>query len=396
MSQEFELIKSLRDKSFIQAIINNDGEVFVVGGCVRDLILNKSSKDIDLIVRKIPIDTLISFLSAFGKVDLVGKSFGVLKFVDKDGIDYDIALPRVDKPNGKGGYHGFEIQSDCNLTIEEDLIRRDCKFNAMAINIKTGEFIDPLGGLKDIENKEISAANPEAFSDDPLRMLRIVQFASRFQFSIEPLTLRMIQKNATRIKEISPERILVEFEKIVTKGDMFEAAFLLKLTGLMKNIFNKDSGLFVSKSIWNNMKTMGEFIYIISHNLVDNPAEFYKNNLKGDIDTYKEIKALEIAFNYEDSNARNIVHKMYLMSPSSINSLIIPYSLIIASKEFIDGLYPKTVNEIAVNGEDLMKLGFKGKEIGDIQKFLLKEIYSDKLKNNKKDIMSYLLMISPK
>lgn len=396
MSQQFEIIKSLKDKNFIQAIILNHGEVFLVGGATRDLILNKPSKDIDLIVRKISINTLISLLSAFGKVDIVGKSFGVLKFVDNDEIDYDIALPRREKSNGEGGYHGFEIQSDCNLNIEDDLIRRDVKFNAMAINIKTGEFIDPLGGLKDIENKEISAANPEAFSDDPLRMLRVVSFASRFKFSIEPVTLKMIQKNASRIKEISSERILIEFEKIVNKGDMFEAAFLLKLTGLMKNIFDKDSGLFVSEHVWNNMKTMGEFIYIISHNLVDNPAEFYKNNLKGDINTYKEIKALEIAFNEDNSNARHIVHKMYMIFPSSINSLIISPSLIKASNEFNDGLYPKTVNELAIKGEDLIKLGYKGKEIGDMQKLILNEIYSDKLKNKKRAIMRYLRMIVTK
>ena len=209
-------ISNLREKPFIKSLINDlNSDIYVVGGATRDLILNKPNKDIDLIIRKVPIDTLITHLQKFGRVDVVGKSFGVIKFIDKDGTDYDLALPRKEQPTGEGGYRGFDVQSDENLPIEDDLIRRDAKMNAMAININTGKFIDPLGGLKDIENKQISAANPEAFSDDPLRMIRMVTFASRFGFTIDPDTMKMIQKNAGRVKEIAPERILTEFDKII-------------------------------------------------------------------------------------------------------------------------------------------------------------------------------------
>lgn len=141
-------VKILKQKPFIKSLMNDlNGDVYVVGGATRDLILNKPNKDIDMIVRNVPIDILIKQLEKFGRVDVVGKSFGVLKFIDENGIDYDIALPRKEKPNGEGGYRGFEIQSDENLPIEDDLSRRDAKVNAMAININTGEFIDPLGGL---------------------------------------------------------------------------------------------------------------------------------------------------------------------------------------------------------------------------------------------------------
>ncbi len=290
------------------------------------------------------------------------------------------------------GYHGFDVQSDSNLPIEDDLTRRDAKFNAMAININTGKFIDPLGGLNDIENKQVSAANPEAFSDDPLRMLRMISFASRFGFKIEPNTLKMIQDSASRIKEIPPERILTEFDKIVKKGNKLTGAILLKQTGLLKNIFGKDSGMLVNNS-WNNVKTMGEFIYLLSHNLVENSAEFYKNNLKGDINTYKEIKALEIAFLKETNNqieARMITHNMYVNSPESLNSQIIPDVLKTACQELLTGKYPKTINELAVNGNDLIQLGLKGKEIGDALKMMLIKVYSDKVKNNKNDLLALI------
>lgn len=387
-----DFVETLKEKPFIISLINDlKSDIYAVGGVVRDLILNKQNKDIDLIIRNVPIDTLISYLQKFGHVDVVGKSFGVIKFIDKDGIDYDLALPRKEQPTGEGGYRGFDVQSDENLPIEDDLIRRDIKMNAMAINVNTGKFIDPLGGLDDIEKKQISAANPNAFSDDPLRMIRIVGFASRFGFTIEPETMKMIRDNAGRVKEIAPERILTEFDKIIKKGNKSTGAFLLKDTGLLKNIFGADGGFLTGKNIWENVKTMGEFIWLLSHNLVDSPSEFYKNNLKGDIPTYKEIKAFETAFSADITNpvmARSIAHNMYLFSPESLNSKIIQQQLQVAAQELLQGKYPKTVNELAVNGNDLVGLGLQGKAIGDMQKSLLLKVYADKVRNNREDLLA--------
>ena len=387
MGNLINFINNLKQKPFIQSLINNGGEVLAIGGVVRDLILNKPNKDIDLIVRKIPIDTLISILRKFGKVDVVGKSFGVIKFVDSDGTDYDIALPRVDRKNDEGGYRGFDVQSDENLPIEDDLMRRDARFNAMAININTGKFIDPLGGLEDIKNKQISAANPDAFSDDPLRMMRMIGFASRFGFKIEPETMKMIQDNASRIKEIPPERILTELDKIVKKGSPIIGAQLLIQTGLFQQIFGKPMKI---SALFNRVKTMGEFIFLLSN--VENPAEFYRTNLKGDIDTYKEIKALQMAFDSGEATnlieARSVAHNMYVTSPQSLNSLIIPDVIRTVAQELLQGKYPKTIGELAINGNDLIKLGLKGKEIGDMLKSLLLKVYSNNIRNNRDDFLA--------
>lgn len=396
MSNIQDFISNLRQKLFIKSLITDfNADILAVGGVVRDLILNKPNKDIDLIVRKIPIDSLISHLQKFGRVDVVGKSFGVLKFIDSDGVDYDIALPRKEKPTGEGGYRGFDVQSDENLPIEADLIRRDAKLNAMAININTGKFIDPLGGLEDIEKKQISAANPEAFSDDPLRMLRIVAFASRFGFTIEPQTMQMIVDNAQRVKEIAPERILIELEKIVTKGNSLIGVQLLANTGLFKQIFGGEiKPSMLGRRDFNGVQTIGEFIFLMTYGIVQQPAAFFKENLKGDIDSYKEIKALEQAFdnaNAENSIvARTIAHNMYVISPQSLQSQIIPIAIKAAVQELLQGKYPKTVNELAVNGNDLGQLGLKGKEIGDAQKMLLLKIYSDAVENNKEELLSLL------
>lgn len=385
----------LRKKPFIQSLINNlNADIFIVGGATRDLILNKPNKDIDLVVGKVSIDNLIQHLQKYGKVDLVGKSFGILKFIDSDGIEYDIALPRAEKPTGEGGYHGFEIQSDPNMSIETDLSRRDMKMNAMAININSGKFIDPLGGLEDIENKQISAANPEAFSDDPLRMIRMVSFASRFGFTVEPETMKMIQENAARVKEIAPERILIEFDKILKKSDVLIAAILLDETGLLKEIFGR--GLYYdfrnTREPFDKVRTIGEFVYLLSKNLVNDPAEFYKTNLRGDENAYREIKALQLAFESGEATnlveARSVAHNMYVISPTSLQSQILPNVIKVAAQELLQGKYPKTVNELAVNGNDLMQIGLQGKAIGDMQKSLLLKIYSDNVMNIKEDLLS--------
>lgn len=401
MSNIKDFISKLRNKPFIKSIINDlGGEVFVVGGATRDLILNKPNKDIDLIVRNIPIDKLILLLGKFGRLDVVGKSFGVLKFIDNDGIDFDIALPRKEKPNGEGGYRGFEIQSDENLPIEDDLIRRDAKMNAMAININTGKFIDPLDGLGDIEKKQISATNPEAFSDDPLRMLRIISFASRFGFTIEPRTMQMIINNAAKITEIAPERILIELDKIITKGDPLIGVQLLSISGLFKQIFgNEIKPSQIGRRDFSGIRTMAELLFLMMNGVVQNPAEFYltrfsTEDAKRD-KTYKELQALDLAFNsnlvdqqMSPIKARSIVHNMFITAPQTLQSKILPEKLQVAAQELLAGKYPKTVNELAVNGNDLMDAGLRGKEIGDMQKSMLMKIYNDDVRNTREELLS--------
>jgi len=388
-------IMSLENLPFKDDIIKLGGNIYSVGGAVRDEFLDKESKDLDILISGIPMDKLEDILSKYGRVDAVDKLFGILKFKPNGSIeDIDIAILRTEKSTGVGGHKGFEVKSNHELSIEKDLERRDFTINAIAKDIN-GNIIDPYGGKKDLENKIIRIVNSEAFCDDPLRMLRAVQFASRFGFEIEPKTMKMIQNNSSRIKEIPAERILTEFDKIVKKGDIFGGALLLKQTGLLSQIFGRDADILMGKNVWNNIKTMGEFIYLLSHNLVDNPAEFYKNKLRGDINTYKEIKAIQLAF--ENGNINNITiaciiaHNMYVISPQSLQSKILPNIIKIAAHELLTGKFPKTISELAINGNDLLSLGLHDKQIGDSLKFMLINVYSGKVKNNKNDLLSLIL-----
>ncbi|MBI4261937.1 CCA tRNA nucleotidyltransferase [Candidatus Uhrbacteria bacterium] len=174
-----------------------EGEVYLVGGAVRDAVLGRDTKDFDFIVREIAIDALEKFLATHGQVDLVGKSFGVFKFTPHGytGEAIDIALPRTEHAlTGTGGYKDFAIQSDPNLPIERDLERRDFTMNAIAVKIQNAEcrmqngtVVDPHGGLKDIEQQLIrTVGRPEdRFKEDSLRILRAIRFACQLALSIE-------------------------------------------------------------------------------------------------------------------------------------------------------------------------------------------------------------------
>ena len=385
-------IMSLQDLPFKNDVEQMGGKILSVGGAVRDEFLGKESKDLDILVTGIPMEQLEQILSKYGKVDAVGKSFGILKFKPKGATeDIDVAIPRSEKSTGEGGHKGFEVSSDHELPVEQDLFRRDFTINAIAKDMD-GNIIDPFGGQEDLKNKIIRIVNPEAFSDDPLRMLRAVQFASRFGFTIEPKTMEMIKANASRIVEIPPERILTEFDKIVKKGNVKYGAVLLDETGLFSQIFGRPPYYSFEDTIYpfDKVKTMGEFVFLLMHNTIESPAEFYKSNLKGDIDTYKEIKGLNAAFEMDSTNpiaARSVAHNMYLYSPQSLQSQIIPNTVQRAAQELLQGKYPKNSIELAVNGNDLINAGLKGKEIGDMQKSLLLKVYGDKVKNDKEELL---------
>jgi tRNA nucleotidyltransferase (CCA-adding enzyme) len=387
-------ISTLQSLPFNKEIQQAGGKIYSVGGAVRDEFLGKESKDLDVLITGVPMDKLIEILNKHGegRADLVGKSFGVLKYRPKGSTEeIDIAIPRTETPTGAGGHKGFDIKSDPDLPIEKDLIRRDFTINAIAKDID-GNVIDPFNGQNDLNSKIIRVVNPEAFSDDPLRMLRAVQFASRFGFTIEPFTMKMIKSNAEKIKEIPAERILTELDKIVKKGDVLIGARLLHDTGLFKEIFGKSTKL-SEEEPWNKVKTMAEFVFLLTKSMSDSSSEFYKSTLKGDVDTYKELKALEMAFEKHENKPvinRGIAFNMYNTSPISLDSEILPEDVKTAANELKSGKYPKTMKDLDVDGNDLMNIGLKGKEIGDSMKFALIRIFGDNLNNNKKDILQHL------
>lgn len=179
----------------------------------------------------------MDIMRRFGKVDLVGKSFGVIKFTPRGSSDVvDIAIPRTERSTGVA-HRDFDVTYDHTLPVEVDLKRRDFTINAMAREMPAGGIIDPYGGQADLQNKIIRIVFPEAITEDPLRILRGAQFAARFEFEIEPNTLASMKAGAHLIDTVSPERIADELDKMLEKADRPSIGFhyLLEI-GILERI----------------------------------------------------------------------------------------------------------------------------------------------------------------
>ena len=187
-------------------IKQNGGRLYLVGGAVRDSLLNRPIYDEDYCVVGIERD---KFIELFPKSILRGKSFEVF---DLEGKEF--ALARTEKKIGKG-HKNFEITTGKNITIEEDLKRRDITINAVAKDVLTNEMIDPFDGVKDIKNRIIRAIG-DSFLEDPLRVYRVARFASELQFKVEEKTLKYMNELRQELDTLSKERIFVEFRKALS------------------------------------------------------------------------------------------------------------------------------------------------------------------------------------
>ncbi|MEK7619958.1 MAG: hypothetical protein AAB413_01835 [Patescibacteria group bacterium] len=184
--------------------------LFLVGGAVRDLLLNRRIRefDFDFVVQGLDQTNLEAWLGERGELNLVGQHFGVYKFMPKgfstrDMAFIDIALPRTEAvaDGSLGGYKDFDVQSDPNLSIEDDLARRDFTINAMAFDVRTRTLIDPFNGQADLQRKLIRAVgNPtQRFTEDLSRILRGIRFASELEFVLDEATSLAMKELLPRI-----------------------------------------------------------------------------------------------------------------------------------------------------------------------------------------------------
>ncbi len=180
-----------------------EGEIFVVGGAVRDALLGRTEKrDLDLVVCGVAGSTLERFLKEHGRVHYVGRTFGVWKFDAGAGADsVDIALPRTEVPMKTGGYRDVIVKSRADLPIADDLGRRDFTINAMAWSLKDGRLVDPWKGMNDLSARRIRAVRDpkERFREDYTRLLRALRFAVELEATIVPATWAAIKKNAKQL-----------------------------------------------------------------------------------------------------------------------------------------------------------------------------------------------------
>ncbi len=378
------------------AIIDKGGKIYQIGGVVRDEMLGKVSKDLDLLVVGIDIKELGKIIEPFGKVNLVGKSFGVLKFKPEGSSEeIDISVPRIDKKSTGKGHKDFEIKLGKGISLEQDQLRRDFWMNAMSKDIETGEVHDMGGrGKLDIENRVVRMINPQAFQDDPLRMLRAVQFAARFDFKIEPKTYKEIKNNAKLIKTVSAERFHEEFVKMFTKSTKPSYGIKLMIElGLMKFLFpqvRKVSGL-VDKIPKANFPA---FLAVMLKDLGSQAGKSAQKVMRvsnNDAESIDEIVRVMTNKKIQPSSKNEfaVVKWVENLNPYVIDS--IDGYLQTVKSQTIANLFrdmkrkgkPTNRKELVVDGRDIIGIGIKGPKVGKVLDWALE--YSIRKGNQDKE-----------
>ena len=218
------------------------GSLFAVGGRVRDELRQAAQegdlphKDLDYVVTGMSFSELERRLETIGRVDLVGASFAVIKLTI-EGTTVDVALPRRERSVGVG-HREFEVESGPQIPLEDDLARRDFRMNMIARALPGGQLVDPYGGEADIRAKRVDLLTPQAFLEDPLRMLRAAQFAARFGYAVTPRTLAAMTDAAALVVSVSPERIGEELTKLLERAPKPSVGLeILHQTGVLAHLW---------------------------------------------------------------------------------------------------------------------------------------------------------------
>ena len=387
---ESKLEQSL-PKNVRKAITSGGGKIYQVGGAVRDELLGKVSKDLDLLVTGMELSDLERVLKPYGKVNLVGKSFGILKFKPEGtDEDLDISVPRIDSKSTGKGHKDFKVQLGKGITLQQDQLRRDFWMNALSKDIETGEIHDVGGkGQLSIANKEVEMISPVAFQEDPLRMLRAIQFAARFDFTIEKKTFKEIQKNSKSIKTIAAERVQEELRKMFEKSKNVSIGIdYLFSTGIMKHIFPRAKRNDIDTKAVNRLskKAFPAFLAMVlgPDYGEENAAEVAMTKMKITKNDARALTAMigykEKGFNMNDIEFVQTVHQHAGLSKNVLNnlnayaiasgvskSLIPSYRLATMKKKKV----PYSLSQLKVSGRDLTSVGLKGRAVGDALKHLL-------------------------
>lgn len=345
----------------LSAIFKEYGKnLYIVGGYVRDSLMGLKPKDIDLSTDSLPDETL-AFLGDRYKVDLVGKSFGVVILKMEDD-DIEIASFRVD---GKGRKPIVEL----GVTIDDDVQRRDLTISAIYFDIEQNKIVDHVGGLKDMANGLIKMVGDpyKRIDEDPLRILRVIRYATRYDFEIDPATEDAVKKS--KLTGISRERIVAEMKKAFNESIRFRDYLeLIYKMGLWSEVLPK-------------MKINEKFVEIDDGPLVLYFAHMLMNNCTSKFTKLLKTKyrySLEftdtlqflidmLEFNLEESSVTKFKKEMKRIKlekqlAKKWIDFLIEFDYI--DEETYDILVNLIKYELEINGNDVMDDGFSGRELG--------------------------------
>ncbi len=417
--------------------LNKCGKGYIVGGAIRDILLGLKPKDVDF-ATNLSYETLKTLFSEYTPKE-TGKSFGVLR-IRINNIDYEIAKFRKD-------IYGKEKKVSFVDDIRNDLARRDFTINAMAYNQKEG-IIDLYNGQKDIENKVINFIGnaEERIIEDPLRVLRAFRFMSRLNFSLSENTIEAIKNQKFLLKNIPEEKITMEFSKLLLGDNIKNTLTLMKDTGVLELIIPefKATYNFNQCNPHHNLDLFNHIINVVSKVPADLELRYsallhdiakpvvqtfdekgiahYKTHeivgadMARDILTRMKLPVKLINTVVEIIKKHMILYKDVtdkkfnkLLSEMGYNNLwrLIEHSIADNSsknnevvstendfherlKRAVEKQMQVTVNDLAINGNDLIELGFAGTEIGKVKGELLDKYLSEEIQNKKEEMLNYV------
>ncbi len=425
----------------MKALNKNGFEAFVVGGCVRDSIMGKHAHDWDMTTSAEPAETLEVFKD-FRTIPTGIKHGTITVLIDSQPLE--ITTFRID-----GDYKDNRRPDSVEFTrnIEKDLSRRDFTINALAYNEKDG-VVDLFGGVKDIENKIIRAVGDpdKRFTEDALRIMRAIRFSSTLGFEIEKNTAESIKRNKHLLKNIAAERIRIELEKLLMGKDAekillrFSDVIFEIIPELEKTVNTKQNCPYHIYDVWhhivksvavsqnNKYVRLTMLLHDIAKPLCKTTDEKGQNHFKGhakasaDIafDILKRLKydnktistVTNLILHHDDRlyNAPQNIKKhaskygfefLYLLdevsradilaqTPELVDRISLCDNYLNLLKELEEEKPCLKISDLAINGNDLVSLGYEGKEIGKALENALEKVIKNELKNNKEDLLTFL------
>jgi len=203
-------------ESIVEDIAEKGGASYLVGGAVIDSIQGRAAKDWDIEVYKLSISELEKVLSGYGSPNLVGQSFGIIKLKFED-VEYDFSVPRRENKIGLK-HQDFNIELRPDIAPEEAALRRDLTINSMYIDLSSMDIVDPYHGLDDL-NSGIIRHTSYKFSEDPLRVLRIMQLLPRKGRVVAPETMDLCRALVNQYSTLPAERVFEEWNKLLMKAE---------------------------------------------------------------------------------------------------------------------------------------------------------------------------------
>ena len=352
----------------------------IVGGFVRDSILGMNSKDIDIELYGISsFETLENILEEFGSVNSVGKSFGVCKLT-LGALDLDFSLPRLDSKIGSG-HKGFEVQTKQNLDFTTASRRRDFTINAIGYDVLEEKILDPYNGISDLNERVLNAVDTETFTQDPLRVLRAIQFSARFELNMSEELSKLCKKmvNNSCLDELPKERIFGEVQKLLLKASKISLGFeLLKELGMLE-YFSQLKSLnaneweqtlialdeMVKYRLNNNKRDMILMLSILSYRLKSEMALSFLTKISDE----KELSKSVLILINSKLNNKPTNYQLYSLSNDINIEELLTLRLVLKPQNIkIYEAIKKRVKELnilnqplspLIQGRDLIKLGIK-------------------------------------